>query len=434
MTPAELQQMLQAGQAALKRGEKDTARDLLLQVIDADEKNETAWLWLAAAVESVDDQIVALENVLELNPDNASAQKGLAQLRLKQSLTPAPPPQPKPNFPPPTPAFTSDWEAEPIAEEETASFDDLRATLQVADDSLPATPEPVPNPLESVLALDDPYQCLYCGAPAPADLKRCPECNRSLMTRTGGDKLSDSLRTAALVAMACLALAGFEALAVAIFSQGGAFGEFLYNNLTFLSLLVGDFQTWPPLATIVVLILQFVLVVIWIAIVLGLLYQIKYVYYAAIGVASFNILWMVYRWRVGFFGPFLAVVDIVCSIAALFFIFASQPDFQINLIRLRCATDPHIKGGDALNRLGHIAKGQDQWALAVAYWRAAIAAMPAQADFYKDLTIGYAQIGYYHRALRTLNEYANQAADQKDVAPMRALIEQKQAQDPHPRD
>src|SRR5258706_8910022 len=89
MTPAEIQQTLQTGIAALKRGEKDTAREILLRVVEADESNETAWLWLSAALDSPEDQIAALENVLALNPDNASAQKGLSQLRL---LRPPPPP------------------------------------------------------------------------------------------------------------------------------------------------------------------------------------------------------------------------------------------------------------------------------------------------------------------------------------------------------
>src|SRR5258706_15663521 len=94
MTPAEIQQTLQTGIAALKRGEKDTAREILLRVVAADESNETAWLWLSAALVAPEDQITALENVIALNPDNASAQKGLSQLRrlqVPQSPSPSPP-------------------------------------------------------------------------------------------------------------------------------------------------------------------------------------------------------------------------------------------------------------------------------------------------------------------------------------------------------
>ncbi len=411
MTPAGIQQTLQSGIAALKRGDKPAARTLLLQVVEADEANETAWLWLSATVESLSDQITALENVLALNPDNASAQKGLAQLRSQLPVQPFTPPEPEPPSAP--------WVLPPTT---------------LIPPTPPSTESSQPTPIESVSALDDPYQCLYCGAPVARELKRCPECNRSLVVRSGNDKLSGSLRTAALVVMASIALAAVEALLVAVFHyQGDAFGAFVYDRVPAVNILAGDFRHWDSALTLMVLWVQFGLISILILTLLGLLYQVALAYYFSVGLMSINVLWMVYRWRMGFFGPLLAMVDIVCSIAALFFIFAAQPDFQVNLVRLRCSIDPHIKGGEALNRLGHIAKGKEQWALAVAYWRAATAAMPRQAGFYKDLAIGYAQIGYYQRALRTLEEFAHQAPDQSDYAPMKALIEQKRARDPHPR-
>jgi len=433
MTPAEIQQTLQSGIAALKRGEKDAARELLLQVVDADENNETAWLWLSAALDSPDDQIFALENVLALNPDNAMAQKGLSQLRLSQSQRPSPVSTPPPSIKEETPAF-SDPSLGPglgggdlITDEEALTSPPPAMFEREEDIHL--------TPLESVSALDDPYQCLYCGAPALAELQRCPECRRKLVVREGNTQLSNQLRTAALALMACIGLAAFEALVVAIFYyQGDFFGSYIYDNLPAFNSLVGDFRLWSPMAAVIVLWLQFVVLGLLILLLLGLLYQITFAYYASIGLVCLNILWMVVRWRLGFFEPALAIIDIFLSFVALFFIFAAQPDFQVNVTRLRCAIDPHVKGGDSLNRLGHIAKGKEQWALAVAYWRAAVAAMPNQSGFYKDLAIGYAQTGYYNRALKALDEFARQAPDSSDFAPMQALIQQKRAQDPHPRD
>jgi hypothetical protein len=68
------------GVIALLQGDKDTARDLLLQVVQADERNEEGWLWLSGAVDDPEDQQVALENVLDINPTNESARQGLAWL------------------------------------------------------------------------------------------------------------------------------------------------------------------------------------------------------------------------------------------------------------------------------------------------------------------------------------------------------------------
>lgn len=439
MNPVEIQHTLQTAITLIRQGQKEQGRDLLLQVVEADENNEIAWLWLGAVVDSLTDQITALENVLAINPNNHSAQKGLAQLR--QQLPEVVPPIVEEASEstvvaalPETPAFVgveadtipaldSNWLSEPA----TAPESTAESTWALDDYAERA-------PIESVTALDDPYQCVYCGAVAAPSLKRCPECSRSLMVLEGSGKLSTSLRTATFVLMACIALMAVEAMSTAIFYyQGDAFGEFIYNNIPAVNALVGDFRLWPQALTSAILWIQFGMVATTIVTMLGLLYQVTPAYYFSVLLISANVLWMVFRWVNGYFGPLLALADIGLSIFALFFIFAAQPDFQVNAIRLRCAIDSHIKGGDALNRLGHIAKGKGQWALAVAYWRAAVAAMPNQAGFYKDLAIGYAQIGYYQKALSALNEFAHQSPDIADFKPMQALIEAKRAKDKYPR-
>jgi Flp pilus assembly protein TadD len=66
--PAEL---LRQGIAAAKAGRKEEAHETLLQVIKLDERNEQAWLWLSAVVDSIEEKEICLENVLALNPANA---------------------------------------------------------------------------------------------------------------------------------------------------------------------------------------------------------------------------------------------------------------------------------------------------------------------------------------------------------------------------
>lgn len=72
--------MLYEGALALQQGDKERARDLLLQVVEANEDLEEAWLWLSGAVDDPEDQRTALENVLALNPDNEHARYGIAVL------------------------------------------------------------------------------------------------------------------------------------------------------------------------------------------------------------------------------------------------------------------------------------------------------------------------------------------------------------------
>jgi len=83
---SEITDLLRQGIAAAKAGQNRRARDLLTQVIDRDEHNEQAWLWLSSVVESLDDRRLCLEQVLAINPGNVHARAGLRQI--EQSVTP----------------------------------------------------------------------------------------------------------------------------------------------------------------------------------------------------------------------------------------------------------------------------------------------------------------------------------------------------------
>jgi len=73
-------ELLQQGIALAKAGRREEARGILLQVVEQDERNESAWLWLSGVVDSDDDKAVALENALTLNPNNEWARRGLQML------------------------------------------------------------------------------------------------------------------------------------------------------------------------------------------------------------------------------------------------------------------------------------------------------------------------------------------------------------------
>lgn len=83
--------LLKQGIAAAKAGTKARACRLLNEVVQADPQNETAWLWLSGVVETDEQQIVCLENVLAINPDNQLARRGLGSLRAKMKIRPLPP-------------------------------------------------------------------------------------------------------------------------------------------------------------------------------------------------------------------------------------------------------------------------------------------------------------------------------------------------------
>lgn len=102
--------MLNAAVAALKANRKLEARQLLEQVINIDERNEQAWLWLSGCVDSLEDQELCLQNVLDINPNNQKARKGLEMLQRHR-----PPAAPDPFAGSPFGGPTKPQQADPFA-------------------------------------------------------------------------------------------------------------------------------------------------------------------------------------------------------------------------------------------------------------------------------------------------------------------------------
>jgi tetratricopeptide (TPR) repeat protein len=167
--------LLEQGISAALTGRREDARALLAQAVEADERNEQAWLWLSGLVEDPEEIRTCLENVLHLNPNNVKAQQGLAWVEQQHGARPA---------------------------TEVAAIDALseQPALAESDPASPAEPippeEPDPSAVLAVAELapiNDP--CPFCGAATP-EAKRCPSCGKSLMVRAeGNEQRSKALTT-----------------------------------------------------------------------------------------------------------------------------------------------------------------------------------------------------------------------------------------------
>lgn len=96
VTQHEIEQWLQEGISAAKAGYPQYARSRLLDVVEVDQTNETAWYWLYQLFDESHDKRVCLENLITINPTNAWAKQELARF-----LVPALPPPAKPGEPVP---------------------------------------------------------------------------------------------------------------------------------------------------------------------------------------------------------------------------------------------------------------------------------------------------------------------------------------------
>ncbi|MFQ3537239.1 MAG: hypothetical protein SNJ58_15360 [Aggregatilineales bacterium] len=80
-----LDAMLRSAIEHVKANRKAEARRLLEQIVSVDQMNEQAWLWLSACVDTAEEQAICLENVLDINPNNQKAIKGLQALQARHA-------------------------------------------------------------------------------------------------------------------------------------------------------------------------------------------------------------------------------------------------------------------------------------------------------------------------------------------------------------
>jgi hypothetical protein len=72
--------LIQDGITALKASNNDRAFNLLSSALKLDSTNELAWLWLSGAVSTDNERLYCLRKIIELNPNNADAKRGLNSL------------------------------------------------------------------------------------------------------------------------------------------------------------------------------------------------------------------------------------------------------------------------------------------------------------------------------------------------------------------
>ncbi|MBV6450664.1 MAG: Beta-barrel assembly-enhancing protease [Anaerolineales bacterium] len=73
-------EVFQEAVEALREGNKTKARDLLTGLIKTDQNNATYWVWMSATVDSTKERIYCLQTAFKLDPENATAKRGLILL------------------------------------------------------------------------------------------------------------------------------------------------------------------------------------------------------------------------------------------------------------------------------------------------------------------------------------------------------------------
>jgi hypothetical protein len=159
MSSTLLQQAVQLAQA----GQKAEARQLILQFLQTEPNNETAWLWLASVAADQTEYQRALNEVLRINPGSQRAKQLLADFEQQYGSAAryappvTPPPQVSPYAPPQQPVSTPPPQVSPYAMQQPVS---------------PPPPPPVsgvqyspPAPVEVKVKTERRRGCLGCSLP-----------------------------------------------------------------------------------------------------------------------------------------------------------------------------------------------------------------------------------------------------------------------------
>ena len=392
----DLNQLLKIAIQTAKAGDREKAHQLLMQIVEQDEKNETAWLWLSGTVKTKEDRQICLENVLAINPNNEIAKKGLTKLGV-----PIPEPAPLPA-------------AEEVLPE---SWDQPQYDLAVPEANDPHKPK-FDDVWSSSLNL-----CAYCAEPVHPSQNRCPKCNRTLI---GKDPIYGQ-RSKYLIIWVILRGVNHALSLLAAFFVGVSLSE-----------LPPEFSFSVPAYWITVLVILFVQVgftaalyfrqiwAYWLSI-LGIVLMVLGTIATAVLSVPVNPTATAPAWIVV---PCFSVY-ILLQVLYVYMVIMAGGDFKRVTRRRIAQVDDRIKEPLMLDKAGTMFAQEGRWATAVLYWQRAVSRSPGNVTILRRLADGYARLGFPERSLDTLQQAKEKTLDPKTreaVTKQIDLLNQKLAQ------
>jgi tetratricopeptide (TPR) repeat protein len=464
-----LDRSLSEGISAARSGQRDRARELLTHVVEQDEENVHAWLWLSGVADSLDERVVCLENVLALDPGNEAAQRGLSIVQAQQRGQPsfsaevestAAASTPETAQPPSAAAHTrSPAVVEPEARaprraQKPPSYRqngaDSYPAADPADRLFPdpaveapalfsAVPEPESVPLSLFGQSDEEYLCPYCAAMTEPEDRRCKKCHNKLWIESRKQEKRSVWLWIALVlqALSTLPLLVLPLmLAFILFApEGNEVSTMISGMMDVYTGLLGVssavVETWAIIGFIVTLVLSLVAGIMLI----GLYLRWRIAFYLFLVGAALSLFWTVANVIMSF-SPDSAFtlaggsslvsssVNVIVALARLMLAFQIQDDFEFDRERILLCLDPDVSNGSMILARGHEYAGRKMWAMAALHMRRAVLAMPNQAGPRIALTLAYIRLARYDLAARSLAEARRISPDDAHVQELQTVLDE----------
>jgi len=435
-----VEDLLREGIAAAKSGQRERAYDLLRQVVENDEENVLAWLWLSGVAESLDEREICLENVLALDATNETARKGLAWVQEQKAAAastsggrvPTPDPTQETSSTKPTPASI------PVSPAAAVLREDF-ARRQPAPEPVP---EPAPLPLQD--EFEDEYLCPFCAAQTKPDDHKCPACGNELWVKVRRrEERSSWLWVALTLQAASIIWPAFVSILVLFYAARQAgLDNFFLLVAPYLGLpsdlapetVSAAFEAIPrayvlPLAVYIL----FSLVVM-----AGLYLRWKPVFYfylvnallilasAFAGIAiSLSV-----STEGAAFGPRVGGMcsggGLILGLLMFFLILQLEDDFFFDKKRLLLRPDRDATNGPALLSSGRYYAKRKMWAMAAIHLKRATGHMPHQIDPYLALAAAYLNLERYDLAADALQEARHIDPSNPQVEHLTTILSLKQ--------
>ncbi len=388
----EARQWLTEGIARAKAGEREPARELLLRVVERDERNALAWLWLSGVVESLEDRRVALENVLAIEPENALARAGLDWL--DQHL-PAPVP--------------------------SSAVPEMQPARETSSDVAMVSDTALGSPyVEPAL---EPERCPYCGQPVAESDERCPQCKQSLTVRAL--KRSEFparvwLLVATWFVQAVADVADGVLVIIALMTVADVAGSTLGASYILTYLAGTAFASGAPASDLlrmaVVFIAFDVIAAAWSLVVAAILPSHRPAAPAvALFVAALHVVVAISSFAVGMTSLWIGLGRLALGLFLGFFLLEAQGDFVWESVRQRLELDREAKSSMDYYSRGRAYLRMGQTARAVLHWERAVELAPQRVAFRVALSNAYCALDQYERAAEHIRAAVQLNPDSTDL-------------------
>lgn len=427
MSTTDIQTWLRESFTAAESGESEKARELLLRIIEVDERNEQAWLGLSHVVETAEERRICLENVLAINPQSSAAKAGLNQL----AALPTAEPEDQPLYK----RYTVRRQKTPVSLASAVLYpEQQRQEWSWAEPEVAVQRRGHDTPIIAQSKFDDVWSgeadmCPYCAQALATAVEQCPNCQRNLVREVFRyPKPSPNLYVygTLLVAQSQLFLA--QGIYSIIQNQSLVFEAIIFPAtfmVIFFSLAIGVFarKPWAFLASILGF---FIILTIVIA---SILTPIDFTF-LELPVQDPAITSFIDSLG-NFFTTIIKIFQLALTVVAfLWALLLVAPDFIRDKQRLTAALHKRLKlAADYHARAKELAR-QGMWASAVLHWQYAAGQEPHNILYQRHLGLAYAQLGFYERSLDILQSALNLATQpqlQKDLQNMMQRVKTRQS-------